>query len=440
MFERKTWFLVGMMILLIGTSGVWGASKIELTSWDIGTNDGVIKPVYEALWAEFEKANPDIVIKHVDNPSTNYQQVFTTGMAGGSGPDITTATSYPMMPGFVKQGFCLDLTSMWRKYSDRNQFLPSSLAAGTINGKIYGVPHDMYVMGLMYNKDRFKEAGIDPVNPPKNWAEFATAAQKLTNRAKQQYGYALLGMDWGDWFFEYYVWQAGGDLTKKNADGSCTLQFTSKSTIAALQYYKDLKWKYNCVQDNVLQGFDENRTDFVQGRAAMSLAATDWFSWLVGAGIDLNKIGFTQIPAGPSGKSPSQTGGSYWIINPTISKEKQVAAFKFITFMSSKQALERVLKYQADNGIMPNLLCVRQDVDLSKYLKGVSADLVGGVQKAAEKTRLEYFLKGPLSPYVAKMMQKVLTDKNADPKAAALEAQVAAQKEVVNHYNASLKK
>ena len=150
--------------------------------------------------------------------------------------------------------------------------------------------------------------------------------------------------------------------------------------------------------------------------------------------MDINDIGFSTMPAGPSGKSPSQVGGNYFIINPKSSKEKQQAAFTYATFFASKDYLEQQLQFNKDNGLFPNLLTVRTDVDVTKYVDGLSEDLVAGVRNAAKQTHLEYFLKASLSPYLVKPVQTILLDEKADPKTELQKAQDLAQKEVVDTY------
>ncbi|MFD0712434.1 extracellular solute-binding protein [Paenibacillus sp. GCM10027626] len=415
--------------------------KVEITVWDKPDPNNQVKAVYDELFAEFEQKYPHIKVNHEQAPKgESDRQVFVTAMAGGQGPDAYHLAHFPVIGDWINQGLALDLTSYWNEYADKDKFIPSSMATATVDGKIYGVPNNMYVMGLMYRKDLFQEAGLDPAKPPVNWQEFASYAQKLSKPDKQQYGYALLGMEWADWFFEYYVWQAGGDLTTRNEDGTVTLNFTKEPTVAALQYYKDLKWKYEAVQTNVLQGINDNKKDFAQGRAAMILGASDWFGGMFASGADPEQMGFAPFPAGPAGVAPSQTGGQYWIINPKISKEKQDAAWTYIQFRSSKEAMERLLQKQAENGTVPNMLAVRSDVDPRKFTEDVPADIVNGVIQAAENTQLEYFLKERLTPYVVKAVQKVLTDANADPKTALAEAEALAQREVVDPYNKDAKK
>ena len=414
---------------------------VEITVWDQPKADEITKPVWDEVFKAFDEKYPNIKVKHELAPSgTNDREVFVTAMAGGNGPDAYQSAHFPIIGDWVKQGFALDLTAYWNNYAEKDQFLESAMQAATIDGKIYGIPTSMYVMGLLYNKKLYQEAGLDPEKAPANWDEFAQFAQKLTKPEKNQYGYTILGMEWADWWFEYYVWQAGGDLTTRNPDGTVTLDFSKQPAVTALQYYKDLKWKYKVVQKNVVQDYKDNQNDFFQGRSAMILFGSEGFRALVQNGMDLNEIGFAPFPAGPSGKAPSQMGGTYWIVNPKTSKEKQDAAIQYIQFRESKEVKEKFLQFQSENGILPNLLSVRKDVDPSKYLENVPPTLVDSVRKAAETTQLEYFLKERLTPYVVKAIQKVLTDEKADPLTELKKAEELAQREVVDPYNQEVKK
>lgn len=413
---------------------------VEITVWDQVNPEDIEASVGEALQKGFEEKYPNIKVKHELPPSgTSDREVFVTSMAGGNGPDAYAAAYFPVIADWVKQGFAADLTDYYNASSSKGKYIQSAIDGATIDGKLYGIPNNMYAVGLMYNKKLFQEAGLDPNTPPATWDEFVEYGKKLTKPDKNQYGYALLGMDWADWYFEYYVWQAGGDLTTRNADGTVTLDFTKEPTVKALQFYRDMKWEHKMVQQNVLQGFDENKTDFFQGRAAMILTGSDVFGQLVQNGIDLNDIGFAPQPKGPAGIAPSQTGGAFWIVNPKSSKEKQDAAFKYIEYMTSKESLEQILTFRGENGIMPNLLSTRTDVDPSAFISNVPAQLVEGVSKAAESTQLEYFLKERLSPYIVKAIQKALVDEKADLLAELKAAEELAQREVADPYNAEIK-
>lgn len=410
---------------------------VEIVVWDQPHADDPGKAHREAHFAEFEAKYPHIKVTHMEQTKEKEREQFMTAVAGGEQPDAYFA-AYPDMETYIDQGIAADITDLWNNHPDKVNFLPSSLDAGTKDGRIYGIPNSMYVTALMYNKQMFADAGLDPAVALKDWTSFGEAAQKLTDPSKNQYGYAILGMDWADWFFEYYVWQAGGDLTERQPDGTVKLTFTSDATVQALQYYKDLKWKYKATQKNVVQSLDDNQKDFYTGRAATTVAASDWFGTMVTKGMDIENIGFAPLPAGPSGKSPSQVGGNYWIINPKASDEKKEAAFTYAMFFSSKEVLEEGLQFGKDNGLFPNLLSVRTDIDMSKYAEGMPADLVEGVRNAAKEPHLEYFLKSRLSPYIVKPIQQVLLEENIDPLTVLQEAQDLAQKEVADPYNSEI--
>lgn len=415
------------------------AKTVEITVWDKPHADDPLKGFSEKEFAAFDAKYPNIKVKHVETTKGKEREQFMTAVAGGEQPDLYS-TPFPTMDLYIKQGITADLTSYWNNYADKDKFLASSLEGAKKDGKVYGVPSDMYVMGLMYNKKLFKDAGLDPTKAPANWDEFAAYAQKLTDPAKNQNGYEILGMDWADWFFEFYVWQAGGDLTEQNPDGTAKLTFASDAAVKALQFYKDLKFKYKVTQKNVVQDFGENQKDFYTGHTGMIVDNTNGVGYYVSQGMNISDLGFAPMPAGPAGKSPADEGGAYWIMNPKASKEQQDAAWTYLTFFSSKEIMDARLQYQKDNGIFPNLLSVRTDVNAGDYVKDFPADIAEGIKKAAETTRLEYFLKERLSPYLVKAVQKVLLDENADPKTELQKAQDQAQKEVVDKYNADLKK
>lgn len=414
---------------------------VEITVWDAPKPEDPHKPFMEERFAEFDKANPNIkVTRELMPEGTNDREVFVTAMAGGNGPDAYQNAHFPIIGDWVAQGMALDISSYWDGFADKSQFIDSSQLSSTIDGKVYGVPWDMYVTGLLWNKNLFEDVGLDRNTPPANWDELVSFGKQLTIPDKKQYGLTLLGMEWADWWFEYYVWQAGGDLTAVNPDGTVELTFTEEPSVTALQFYKDLKWTHKMVQTNVLQSYQDNTNDLYQGRAAMTNGLSSAFGDYAANGLDLNSLGFAPYPVGPGGRGPGQIGGAYWIINPKSSKEEQDAAWEYITFMTSKEHMEQKLQYQKDNGIFPNLLSVRKDINPADYTENVPQDLVDGVNKAASDTQLEYFLKERLTPYVVKAVQIVLTDEKADPMIVLEAAQQAAQKEVVDAYNAEVKK
>ncbi|KAF4323111.1 hypothetical protein G195_003899 [Phytophthora kernoviae 00238/432] len=378
----------------------------EIVVWDKPFAGSAEKPYYERMFQEFEQAYPHIRVIHMEAAFQKEREQFMTAVAGGEQPDLYNA-AFPDMESYIDQGIPADITGMWTQYPDT----------------------------LAYNKRIFEENGINQGEAFLNWDSFAAAAEQVTDHSRNQYGYTILGTEWADWFYEYYVWQAGGDLTSKNPDGTVQLTFNSNAAVQALSYYQDLKFRHGVTQPNTLQSLDDNKKDFYAGRAATMFVASNWFGEMLESGVDMDDIGVTTFPEGPAGLSLAQVGGGIWILNPNASEEKQRAAFTYATFMTSKYALDEMLRFQKEHGMLPNLLSVREDVDPIAYADGMPEKLVRSIQRAAEESRLEYFLKSRLSPYVSAAVQEVLLNEYTKPYDALTRAQEKAQREVIDAYN-----
>ncbi|QHW30804.1 extracellular solute-binding protein [Paenibacillus rhizovicinus] len=409
---------------------------VEITVWDQPSPDDPGKSFIEDQFAKFDAAHPNVKVKHVEAWQPDVREKFLTAVAGGEGPDLSLA-AFPDMQVYVPKGIAADITDMVNNSPDKDRFVDGAFNLATKDAKIYGIPNDMYTSGLIYNKKLFANAGI--AAPPKTWDEFAADAKLVQEKNAGIVGFDILGMDWADWHFEYYVWQAGGDLTAQEADGSATLQFTSDAAVKALQYYKDLKWKYNVTQKNVVQDIGENEKDFYSGRSAMIIGTSDSFTNFVGRGMNPADIGFAPFPAGPSGKAPAQVGGSFWMLNPKSTPEQQKAAFDYAMYFMSKDYNDALGQFKVDNGLGVRPFSVLKDFDVTKYVKDVPQDYLDAVNESAKDQHLEYFLKSSLSSYLVKPIQKVLLDKNADPATELKKAQELAQKEVIDKYNSDLK-
>ena len=72
-----------------------------------------------------------------------------------------------------------------------DDFLPGFMEDSYVDGKIYSIPFQRSTMVLYYNKDAFKEVGLDPEAPPTTWEELAEYGQKLTNDGRYGVGIAL---------------------------------------------------------------------------------------------------------------------------------------------------------------------------------------------------------------------------------------------------------
>jgi ABC-type glycerol-3-phosphate transport system substrate-binding protein len=445
MIETSKCKLIGMGIILgfllhFACSGKYEemGEEVRITTWDEpdNTTDGRIMGT---LQREFDGAFPEIKVRRrrTGGQATDDRMAFTTASAGDNAPDCYHAAHFPTIPIWIDQDFCLPLDDYIKGDPQFENVLEAAFAPAEKDGHIYGIPNIVYVMTLFYRKDLFAEVGLDPNRPPRNWDEFVAYARKLTDQSKHRYGFAMLGQEWASWHWENYVWQAGGEVTEKLPDGKCKVRFTGKPAVMALQYYKDLRWKYKCVQPNPLQSYDDNRRDFIQGRAAMILGSPGGVDRFLNEGLRPEQIGIAPLPAGPTGIRAVQIGGAFYIINPRSTKVKQDAAWRYIQFMTSKEAQIRKLQLMEEANLRYPVASFYADLDIGAYLT-IPEEWGAAATTSLKYGRMEYFLKDRIEPYLARPIQAVLIDEAADPEQELIECAQRVGREVVDPYNAEI--
>ena len=305
-----------------------GDGVVTIVTWEgelVGDAPDV--KVAREIREEFDRTHPHIKVIRRSAPSGEERRNFATAMAGGTGPDLADIPGVDTRT-YIEEGFTADITEFLEEWGELDNIYPNMLEPVVKDGRYYGIPREYYMMLLAYRTDLYREVGLDPQKPPKNWEELAQYAQQLTDKSQNRYGFGLMGMDYCAWHFMDYVWQAGGDFMRIDPETKKMIAiFHEEPGVAALQFYKDLRWKYDVIQNNVLQDINDLVNDFVTGRSAMYKFYAQDMSKLIKMGLTTEQIGLAPLPAGPANIHVSQMAPRVYIINPTISKEKQRAAF-----------------------------------------------------------------------------------------------------------------
>ncbi len=401
---------------------------VELTLWYTSTalNDFEI-----SLQEDFMDKHPNITIKNVIKEGDPGNDLYTA-VAAGNAPDMVAA-SFTVMQKYMDAGILEPLNAYFDQWSDKEHFDKQYLDMFTKDGQLLGIPAWTGAFFLGYNKALFKEAGI--TNPPATWEEAMEYAKLLTNPDKQQFGYATLSAEWTEWFFQYYVWQAGGDLTKMNEDGTLELTFTDPAVIKAGEYYQQLR-DAGVLQPDLTLKFNELRSKFAQGKVGMMPFGGDWIPICIAEGMKPEDIGLAVFPAGPSGKSVTTDLGQCYVVNAKASPEKKAAAWEWIKYLLSVDTLQKKADDMVATGSAYPVTYLRDDFDI------VSAtgmpDEYRQVIEQSKGGRLEFEGKAIVGQYVDRAVQNILSNPNADVKTEFEKAQKAAQTEVVDTYNAEV--
>jgi multiple sugar transport system substrate-binding protein len=422
---------------IIADTGTTSSKKLDANRIIVSHNSGAFEDdikrqkEQDDMNALFMKRFPDATRAHNTwqfSPDTFFAKHIAGTLTDVIGLFATEATL------IVDRGMAADITDQlkaWKYYPHVNKKL---LEPVTKNGRHYGLPigeanGGFYVMTLFYNRDMFREAGLvdaaGEIVPPHTWDDFTTYAKHLTNRDRGVAGFGILGENGGNaWHFLNWAWQAGGDFQKKLPDGKWVSVFHEPGAVRALQFIKDLRWKHDVLQRNVLASNEETFQMFTSNRIAMAIFTPEYLTFLVDKyGMSAEKIGICLLPAGPAGRA-NQIGGSYVVLNPRLQGLHKQRAFDSAVFSYEPEVMEYQLKILHEQkrriGIPAIPIfepAVQKEIDavVDKYRN--LPDYSEIMQQAAQVVRLEppYRCQAMYSLYLGPAIQEVLIDKNADP-------------------------
>jgi multiple sugar transport system substrate-binding protein len=302
---------------------------------------------WNAAAARFMAKYPNVTV--VGNDYVYAPDTFPALVAGDQVPTVFQAylTDRDAM---VSQGIAADLTKYYEATGLGDIYNPNLLSLVSADGKTYGMPMAAYVMGLAYNIQMLEDAGYDA--PPTTWEELGPVAQELTDRDNGVAGFSFIRGEahqagWHGTVIAYNFGLSDKDIVTKNDDGSYTAGFDNAQTLAALNFIKDLQWKYNALPSELLE-WPTNGEQLATEKSAMVLMAGSQLAWIKQTypDVDMNKFGFAPLPAGPDGKMVSLGGGDVAFINAKASEDQIEAGFYYRLFVQFDEG-EVKAKYEA---------------------------------------------------------------------------------------------
>jgi len=227
-----------------------------------------------------------------------------------------------------------------REKFDISDIEPNVANYYSVDGRLYSMPFNTSNPVLYYNKNLFKEAGLDPEKAPRTWAEVAEYARKLTKKDASgqvtQYGcaFALYG-----WFVEQFIAVQGGYYVNNEngrAARATEATFNGPEGVALLEWWKSMIDEGICA--NLGRKTADTKKAFDSGVAAMTLDSTAALRDRIDAAKGKFEVGVGFLPRAKEEdyeKAGTIIGGAcLWIINLRPSEEQE-AAWKFVKFMSS---------------------------------------------------------------------------------------------------------
>ncbi len=270
--------------------------ETDLTMWCIATESDSNRHSYEASIADFKKAHPDINFTWEATENQAYKTKIKAAVAADEMPDIFFTWSCAFLGDFVSADrvYCVD--EVYETYKDE---LPEVMMGNVkYDGKYYGVPMTMNIVGLFANMDLLKKVGYTEV--PATYDELIKCCDKLVDAGITPFGCS--GKE--TWCVTEYL----ESIIEKTA-GATTLNeiFAGKATwknddvAKAVGIFQEMIEKEYFDPNGIALTNDEVKANFMAGKYAFYMNGTWNCADFHKAGLDFVKV--SEFPVIDSSKS-----------------------------------------------------------------------------------------------------------------------------------------
>ncbi|WUJ72389.1 sugar ABC transporter substrate-binding protein [Kribbella soli] len=394
-----------------------GGGKVELVYrlWDEQQEVG-----YKAVFAEFTKQNPDITVRMEVLPWDQYWTKLTTELASGKAPDVFWLT-VDYFPDFAGKGVLAPLDDLISKAGLKlDAYNPNVVQSYKFEDKQLGMPKDMGIVGLLYNKDLFKKAGVTmPAEltwAPDGSGSFLEVARKLTVGTKQ-WGFCSWNHNQTQWL--NWIASNGGHAMDKPYG---TFDFAGQKSVEALQFARDLIFKWKVSPDGTRTNPPTGQATemFYRGEVAMFPANNALLPFALPE--VKFPIGVAAMPAGPAGRTVVINGLAETMFAKTKHPEE---AGKLVAFLGTEKAQRLmgdagyIIPALTDAGAGYQTFWQKKGIDVQPFLDSAAGSTVnlpiadGWTSKSTEinKAANDLFLDKTPVQDIAAAMDKIGNDR-----------------------------
>jgi multiple sugar transport system substrate-binding protein len=280
----------------------------------------------------FPKQYPHTNFSYTIFGYTDMLTKLTVSWRGGSVPDVGRL-AIAWTPQFVNEGLTAEITEADLGVPLSN-FWPQALQSvrknGASSGPLYGIPTNNESMMLIYNKDLFTAAGLDPSHGPATWEDLVSYARTIRKKTGK-YGYGMVGaQNNGNTPYRFcpMMWGYGsGIFDELSATPTWkTVGINSAGTVSALELYNQMYNIDGSAQPSALSDQESDiDTLFLKGEVAMMIDHPNAAAQVHETLPSLN-MGADLIPAGPVRRA-SVFGGSNLVIKAGTPNMKNAVDF-----------------------------------------------------------------------------------------------------------------
>ena len=307
------------------------ANAVEIEYWQY-TYKARVEAI-DKLIANFEKANPDITVKHTSFPYADYRKKVSIAISSGDGPDLVQLY-YGWLNDYRDGGLIQPLPKDTFPHDEIESNFCKMVSSMKVDGDYWGLPTAVRSLALFYNNDLFSEAGLS--GPPETLDQMVEYAKKLTKTDSAgnyiQVGFAVDtdGQDHHFWR-EVLIRHFGGQPYSN--DGQ-KVTYNTDAGAEALKYLTDFEKTHKTGSNGFM---NRGQDAFAAGKAGMVLDGSfriSKFNKTDGLNFSISEL--------PGHNGTRYNFSSFWAnaLSTKAKGEKKEAAAKFLKYLTSEEAMQ----------------------------------------------------------------------------------------------------
>ena len=315
------------------------AAPATITVWarNYTVEEGRIQPWAPGPKTAFEAAHPGVTVNLAEGVgSTDQFNRIELSQAGAveDKPDIFQLDNI-WLGQFVDEGITANLDSYYANWADKGDIVPAYANSTIVKGSQYAVWFYSDIRLMVWNKDVFKKAGLDPEKGPTTWDElFADAAAikaKVPGVSPVEFP-ASSEESTVDRFYSY-LYMTGSNIL--NADNT-KAAFNDAGGQKALQLYVDLVKQGYTPKAVLGETADDNIAHVFSGKAGIMLATVGDGLGSLPDGFDVAKFQSTigaALPPLCTGCQAASTAGG-WMLAINADSPNKDLAWDYLTMVT----------------------------------------------------------------------------------------------------------
>lgn len=355
-----------------------------------------------AVLRSFLDNNPNIHIKPFNMPTIGVDAALDTGplmaISAGMGPNAIYV-NFRQSATYNEQGFLLPLDLLLARILSDNPMVRETDANGSwledpteeeveaailairkrvpqqtwpvvyrddLTGRssdkhVWSIPTNNLVAALLYRKDHFQNAGLDPERPPENWDELLVYARKLHNPAIQRHAMAFPPGTSMSYHLYPFLVASGGRAMQRNEEGKWRAAFAERGVAEGIHFAWRLLREPFERDGEILEGAASLRSDrnilWLRGQLSMRFATLDEE---ILATVNPQLVGISPLPKGPEGGRGGVINAQMMGVFSESTPEQQLAVMRYIWYLTGEEAQRIRTQIFVDRGygqfVNPDLL------------------------------------------------------------------------------------